>query len=89
LLDIYEFPGDDTPIVTGSALKALEGDTSELGVPSVEKLVAAMDEYIPVPDRAVDQPFFGVDRRCVFDLGSWHGGDRSHRSRRGEGRRRD
>ncbi len=57
LLDIYEFPGDDTPIVTGSALKALEGDTSELGVPSVEKLVAAMDEYIPVPDRAVDQPF--------------------------------
>ena len=57
LLDIYEFPGDDTPIVTGSALKALEGDTSELGVPSVEKLVAAMDEYIPVPDRAIDQPF--------------------------------
>ncbi len=57
LLDIYEFPGDDTPIVTGSALKALEGDTSELGVPSVEKLIAAMDEYIPVPDRAVNQPF--------------------------------
>ncbi|MCH7694716.1 MAG: elongation factor Tu [Proteobacteria bacterium] len=57
LLDIYEFPGDDTPIVTGSALKALEGDMSELGVPSVEKLVAAMDEYIPVPDRAIDQPF--------------------------------
>ena len=57
LLDIYEFPGDDTPIVTGSALKALEGDTSELGVPSVEKLVAVMDEYIPVPDRAIDQPF--------------------------------
>ena len=57
LLDIYEFPGDDTPIVTGSALKDLEGDTSELGVPSVEKLVAVMDEYIPVPDRAIDQPF--------------------------------
>jgi elongation factor Tu len=57
LLDAYEFPGDDTPIVTGSALKALEGDTSEIGVPSVLKLVAAMDDYIPQPERAVDQPF--------------------------------
>ena len=57
LLDSYEFPGDDTPIVTGSALKALEGDTSEIGIPSVEKLLAAMDEYIPVPERPVDQPF--------------------------------
>ena len=57
LLDSYEFPGDTTPIITGSALKALEGDTSALGVPSVERLVAAMDEYIPVPDRPVDQPF--------------------------------
>jgi elongation factor Tu len=57
LLDTYEFPGNDTPVVTGSALKALEGDTSELGIPSVEKLVAAMDDYIPVPDRPVDQPF--------------------------------
>jgi len=57
LLDSYEFPGDDTPIVTGSALKALEGDTSDIGIPSVEKLLAAMDEYIPVPERPVDQPF--------------------------------
>jgi elongation factor Tu len=57
LLDSYEFPGDDTPVVTGSALKALEGDESEIGVPSIEKLVAAMDEYIPVPERPVDQPF--------------------------------
>ena len=57
LLDSYEFPGDDTPIVTGSALKALEGDTSDIGIPSVEKLVAAMDDYFPVPDRPVDQPF--------------------------------
>jgi len=57
LLDKYEFPGDDTPVVTGSALKALEGDTSDIGIPSVEKLVAAMDEYIPVPVRPVDQPF--------------------------------
>ena len=57
LLDSYEFPGDDTPIVTGSALKALEGDTSDIGIPSIEKLVAAMDDYIPVPERPVDQPF--------------------------------
>ena len=57
LLDAYEFPGDDTPIVVGSALKALEGDTSDIGVPSVLKLVAEMDAYIPLPERAVDQPF--------------------------------
>ena len=57
LLDTYEFPGDDTPIITGSALKALEGDESDIGIPSVLKLIAAMDDYIPVPDRAVDQPF--------------------------------
>jgi elongation factor Tu len=57
LLDKYEFPGDKTPIITGSALKALEGEDSELGTRSVEKLVAAMDEYIPVPKRAIDQPF--------------------------------
>ena len=54
---MYEFPGDDTPIITGSALKALEGDTSELGTPSVEKLVDSLDSYIPVPDRAVDGDF--------------------------------
>jgi len=57
LLDAYDFPGDDTPIITGSALKALEGDTSDIGVPSILKLVAAMDDYIPMPERAVDQPF--------------------------------
>ncbi|MGD9386956.1 MAG: elongation factor Tu [Gammaproteobacteria bacterium] len=57
LLSTYEFPGDDTPIVVGSALKAFEGDTSEIGVPSIEKLVAAMDEYIPEPERAVDGAF--------------------------------
>jgi len=57
LLSTYEFPGDDTPIVTGSALKALEGDASDIGVPSIEKLLEALDEYIPVPDRPVDQPF--------------------------------
>jgi elongation factor Tu len=57
LLDMYEFPGDDTPIIIGSALKALEGDTSDVGVPSVVKLVEALDSYIPLPERAVDGAF--------------------------------
>jgi elongation factor Tu len=57
LLSTYEFPGDDTPIIVGSALKAFEGDTSEIGIPSVEKLITAMDEYIPEPERAVDGAF--------------------------------
>jgi elongation factor Tu len=57
LLDAYEFPGDDTPIIIGSALKALEGDTSDIGTPSIVKLVEAMDSYIPQPERAIDQPF--------------------------------
>ena len=57
LLSDYDFPGDDTPIVTGSALKALEGDDSEIGVPSILKLVEAMDEYIPEPERPLDKPF--------------------------------
>jgi elongation factor Tu len=57
LLDTYEFPGDKTPVIVGSALKALEGDEGDLGMGSVMKLVEAMDEYIPVPDRPVDQPF--------------------------------
>ena len=57
LLSMYEFPGDDTPIITGSALKALEGDTSDIGVPSVVKLVEALDAYVPVPERPVDGAF--------------------------------
>ncbi len=57
LLDDYEFPGDDTPIVVGSALRALEGDESEHGTQSVVKLLAALDDYIPEPERAVDLPF--------------------------------
>ena len=57
LLDQYEFPGDDTPIVIGSALKALEGDSSDMGAPAVVKLVETLDTYIPEPERAVDQPF--------------------------------
>jgi elongation factor Tu len=57
LLDSYEFPGDDTPIVVGSALKALEGDTSDIGIPSIYKLIDEMDKYIPEPERDIDQPF--------------------------------
>lgn len=57
LLSSYNFPGDDTPIVVGSALKALEGDQGPLGVPSIEKLTAAMDDYFPQPERETDKPF--------------------------------
>ena len=57
LLSQYDFPGDDTPIVTGSALKALEGDQSEIGVPSILKLLEEMDAYIPEPQRDTDKPF--------------------------------
>jgi elongation factor Tu len=57
LLSKYNFPGDDTPIVIGSALKALEGDQSDIGEPSIYKLAAALDSYIPEPQRAVDGTF--------------------------------
>jgi len=57
LLSKYQFPGDDTPIVRGSALKALGGDAGELGAESVIKLVAEMDRYIPTPVRVIDKPF--------------------------------
>ncbi|MDD5273425.1 MAG: elongation factor Tu [Methylovulum sp.] len=57
LLDMYEFPGDDTPIIKGSALLALNGDTSDIGAPSVVRLVEALDTYIPLPERAVDGAF--------------------------------
>ena len=57
LLDSYEFPGDDTPIIIGSALKALEGDSSDIGEGSIMKLADALDNYIPEPERAVDGDF--------------------------------
>ncbi|HIE85346.1 MAG: elongation factor Tu [bacterium] len=57
LLDQYDFPGDDTPIIIGSALKALEGDESEIGRPAIVKLVETLDSYIPEPTRDVDRPF--------------------------------
>ncbi|MBU1189582.1 MAG: elongation factor Tu [Gammaproteobacteria bacterium] len=56
-LSSYDFPGDDTPIITGSALKALEGDTSDIGVPSIIKLVEALDSYIPEPERDTEKNF--------------------------------
>ncbi len=57
LLSKYKFPGDDTPIVRGSALKALEGDTGPLGTPSIDKLLEACDSFIPEPKREIDKPF--------------------------------
>ena len=57
LLSSYDFPGDEVPIVVGSALKALEGDESEIGKPSILKLMDSVDEYIPTPQRPTDQPF--------------------------------
>ncbi|MCK6436346.1 GTP-binding protein, partial [Rivihabitans pingtungensis] len=57
LLSSYDFPGDDTPIVTGSARLALEGDQSEYGEPAIFRLAGALDTYIPTPERAIDKPF--------------------------------
>ena len=57
LLSKYKFPGDDTPIIRGSALKALEGDAGELGEPSILKLLEACDTFIPEPKREIDKPF--------------------------------
>ncbi len=57
LLDMYEFPGDDTPIIHGSALKALEGDEGPIGAEAIAKLIDALDNYIPMPERPVDKPF--------------------------------
>jgi elongation factor Tu len=57
LLNAYQFPGDDVPIIRGSALKALEGDKSDIGEEAILKLMDAVDEYIPTPERAIDQPF--------------------------------
>ena len=57
LLSKYEFPGDDIPVIRGSALKALEGDAGELGMPAIQKLMEALDAYIPQPQRDVDRPF--------------------------------
>src|SRR3546814_17013316 len=70
LLSKYEFPGDDTPIIKGSALKALEGDESEIGVPSVLALVEALDTWITEPERDVDKPFL-LPVEAGFPLSGW------------------
>ena len=57
LLTMYKFPGADTPIIMGSALKALEGDTGDLGEPAMQKLLSTLDSYIPEPKRELDKPF--------------------------------
>ena len=57
LLDLYQFPGDDTPVIIGSALKAVEGEDSDIGTKSIERLVQALDDYVPIPERPVDRPF--------------------------------
>src|SRR5690606_23522591 len=57
LLNEYQIPGDDTPIIRGSALKALEGDTSEIGEPATMKLMESVDSYVPQPQRDKDKPF--------------------------------
>ncbi len=80
LLDSYDFPGDDTPIIVGSALKALEGDTSEIGAPSIMRLAEAMDEYFPEPKRAIDGAFLmPIEGRFLY-LWSWYGCNRSCRA---------
>ena len=82
LLSKYEFPGDDTPIIKGSALKALEGDQSEIGVPSILKLVEALDTLHPAARARDRQAVPDAGRRRVLDLRPRHGGDRAHRARR-------
>ena len=57
LLSEYDFPGDDLPIIRGSALKAVEGDDGEIGNAAIDELMSAVDEYVPLPERPVDQPF--------------------------------
>ncbi|MDR6355935.1 elongation factor Tu [Pseudomonas psychrotolerans] len=92
LLNTYDFPGDDTPIVIGSALMALNGqDDNEMGVSAVRKLVETLDSYIPEPRARHRQAVPDADRRRVLDLRSRHRGNRSCRAwhRQGPGRSRD
>ncbi len=79
LLSQYDFPGDDTPIVRGSALKALEGD-AEWEAKIIE-LAGHLDTYIPEPERAIDKPFPAADRRRILHLRSWYRCYRSCRAR--------
>jgi elongation factor Tu len=88
LLDRYEFPGDDTPIIIGSALKALEGEASDMGVGSVKKLVETLDSYYSGTGAGGGSAVPDADRRRVLDLGPRHGGDGSGGPWRDQGRRR-
>ena len=88
LLSKYDFPGDDVPIVKGSALKALEGDQSEIGEPSIFALADALDSYIPTPERAIDKPSCCRSKTSSRSR-SWHRRHRSRRARCRQGRRRN
>jgi elongation factor Tu len=75
LLSKYDFPGDDTPIIRGSALQALNGEEGQFGVPAVLKLVETLDAYIPEPVRAIDKPILDANRRRILDFWSWYSGN--------------
>jgi elongation factor Tu len=79
LLSSYDFPGDDIPIVVGSALKALEGDTSEIGIPSIERLMDAIDSYIPASTR-YRWAVLNAHRRRIFHIGTWNCSNRTCRT---------
>ena len=87
LLTKYDFPGDKTPIITGSALKALEGDQSEIGEPSILRLAEAIDTYIPAAEARHRRAVPDAGRRRVLHLGPRHRGHRPHRARHRQGRR--
>ena len=89
LLSCYEYPGDDIPIIKGSALAAMEGRDPEIGENSIRELMAAVDEWIPTPERAGGPAVPDADRGRVLDLGPRHGRDRPCRARRGQRGRRD
>ncbi len=88
LLESYGFPGDDTPITTGSALCALEGREDEIGKNAVLALMKTVDDFIPTPDRPVDHAVPDANRRCVFHLRPWHGCNGSCRAWDRQGWRR-
>ena len=81
LLSKYDFPGDDTPIITGSARKALEGDRAEIGVPSIDQADGRAGQLHPGAGARRRQAVPDAGRGRVLDLGSRHGGDRPHRAR--------
>ena len=88
LLSAYEFPGDDIPVIRGSALAALEGGDEATGRDSVMELMAAVDDYVPQPERPKDQPFLMPIEGRVLDFGPWDGCDGPDRAWCRESRRR-